>query len=31
MDKKKSKLVGDIGNDAGNNNDNKFKDIREDR
>ncbi|KAJ6933873.1 hypothetical protein NC651_009066 [Populus alba x Populus x berolinensis] len=31
MDKKKSKLVGIIGNDAGNDNDNKFKDIRIER
>ena len=31
MDKKKGKLVGIIGNDADNNNDNKFKDIRIER
>ncbi|KAL3599249.1 hypothetical protein D5086_007167 [Populus alba] len=31
MDKKKSKLAGIIGNDAGNDNDKKFKDIRIER
>jgi len=31
MDKKKIKLVGIIGNDAGNNNDNKFKDMHIER